>query len=47
MTAGAWVLIVAVGTALAFGLYRAAVDGRFAPGVEVRAKRASTPPGQK
>jgi thiol-disulfide isomerase/thioredoxin len=29
MTAGAWVLIVAVLAALAFGLYRAATDGRF------------------
>jgi thiol-disulfide isomerase/thioredoxin len=29
MTAGAWVLIVAVGAALGFGLYRAIVDGRF------------------
>ena len=29
MTAGAWVLIVAVVAALAFGLYRAATDGRF------------------
>jgi thiol-disulfide isomerase/thioredoxin len=29
MTAGAWVLIVAVGVALSFGLYRAIVDGRF------------------
>lgn len=29
MTAGAWVLIVAVVAALAFGAYRAMVDGRF------------------
>jgi thiol-disulfide isomerase/thioredoxin len=29
MTAGAWVLIVAVGAALGVGLYRAIVDGRF------------------
>ena len=29
LTAGAWVLIVAVGAALAFGGYRAVVDGRF------------------
>jgi len=29
MTAGAWVLIVAVVAALGFGLYRAATDGRF------------------
>ena len=29
MTTGAWVLIVAVVAALAFGLYRAAADGRF------------------
>ena len=48
MTAGAWVLIVAVVAALAFGLYRAAVDGRFSgtrrlPRLEVRAQRASTP----
>ncbi len=45
MTAGAWVLIAAVGAALAFGLYRAAVDGRFSgthrlPPVEGRAQRA-------
>jgi thiol-disulfide isomerase/thioredoxin len=29
MTVGAWVLVVAVGAALAFGGYRAATDGRF------------------
>lgn len=29
MSAGAWVLVAAVVVALAFGLYRAAVDGRF------------------
>ena len=29
MTTGAWVLIVAVAVALAFGAYRALVDGRF------------------
>ena len=29
MTTGAWVLIAAVVAALAFGLYRAATDGRF------------------
>lgn len=29
MSAGAWVLIAAVVAALAFGLYRAVVDGRF------------------
>ncbi|MFC6286373.1 thioredoxin family protein [Nocardioides sp. GCM10027114] len=29
MTAGAWVLLVAVVGAIAFGVYRAAVDGRF------------------
>jgi thiol-disulfide isomerase/thioredoxin len=29
MSAGAWVLVVAVGAALGFGLYRAIVDGRF------------------
>jgi len=29
MTVGAWVLVVAVGVALAFGGYRAATDGRF------------------
>jgi thiol-disulfide isomerase/thioredoxin len=29
MTTGAWVLIAAVTVALAFGAYRAAVDGRF------------------
>ena len=29
MTAGTWVLVVAVAAALAFGLYRAATDGRF------------------
>ena len=29
MTAGAWVLVVAVVAAVAFGLYRAVVDGRF------------------
>ncbi len=29
MTTGAWVLIAAVALALAFGIYRALVDGRF------------------
>ncbi|GAB3793761.1 TlpA family protein disulfide reductase [Nocardioides ungokensis] len=29
MSAGAWVLVVAVVAALAFGLYRAVTDGRF------------------
>ena len=29
MTAGSWVLVVAVAAATAFGLYRAATDGRF------------------
>jgi thiol-disulfide isomerase/thioredoxin len=29
VTAGTWVLIVAVGAALAFGCYRLATDGRF------------------
>jgi thiol-disulfide isomerase/thioredoxin len=29
MTAGAWVLIVAVAAAIGFGVHRAAVDGRF------------------
>ena len=29
MTAGAWVLVAAVLAALAFGLCRAATDGRF------------------
>jgi thiol-disulfide isomerase/thioredoxin len=36
MTAGAWVLIVAVGAALGFGLYRAIVDGRFSGTHRVR-----------
>jgi thiol-disulfide isomerase/thioredoxin len=36
MTAGAWVLIVAVGAALGFGAYRAIVDGRFAGTHRVR-----------
>jgi len=29
MTSGVWVLIASLGLAVAFGLYRAAVDGRF------------------
>jgi len=29
MTTGAWIAIVAVGVALAFGLYRARTDGRY------------------
>ena len=29
MSTGSWVLVVAVALAVAFGLYRAAVDGRF------------------
>ncbi len=29
MSTGAWVLVIAVAAALAFGLYRAATDGRF------------------
>ena len=36
LPAGAWVLIVAVAVALAFGGYRAAVDGRFAGTHRVR-----------
>jgi thiol-disulfide isomerase/thioredoxin len=36
MTAGAWVLIVAVGAALGFGAYRAIVDGRFSGTHRVR-----------
>lgn len=36
MTAGAWVLVVAVVAAVAFGLYRAVVDGRFAGTHRVR-----------
>ena len=36
MTAGAWVLVVAVVAALAFGLYRAVVDGRFSGTHRVR-----------
>ena len=40
MTTGAWVLIVAVVAALAFGLYRAVVDGRFAGTHRVRGAAA-------
>lgn len=36
MTAGTWVLATAVVVALAFGLYRAAVDGRFSGTHRVR-----------
>ncbi|MBB6628477.1 thioredoxin family protein [Nocardioides sp. KIGAM211] len=42
MTAGAWVLVVAVVAALSFGLYRAAVDGRFRGTHRVRAAAAAT-----
>ena len=50
MTTGAWVLLAAVTAALALGLYRASVDGRFRgthpvhgaqPVVEERARRAA------
>jgi thiol-disulfide isomerase/thioredoxin len=40
MTTGAWVLILAVVAALAFGLYRAVVDGRFAGTRRVRGAAA-------
>ena len=40
MTTGAWVLIVAVVAALAFGLYRSVVDGRFTGTRRVRQSEA-------
>ncbi|MGZ4446374.1 MAG: TlpA family protein disulfide reductase [Nocardioides sp.] len=44
MTAGAWVLVVAVVGALAFGLYRASVDGRFRGTHAVRQSAAPEAP---
>ena len=44
MTAGAWVLVVAVVAALGFGLYRAVVDGRFSGTHRVRGVPADAPP---
>jgi len=44
MTAGAWVLVVAVATALGFGIYRAVVDGRFSGTHRVRGARPDAPP---
>jgi thiol-disulfide isomerase/thioredoxin len=41
MTTGAWVLIVAVVAALAFGAYRAVVDGRFSGTHRVRRSEAA------
>jgi thiol-disulfide isomerase/thioredoxin len=43
MTAGAWVLIAAVVAALAFGLHRAGVDGRFAGTRRVPSSPAPSP----
>ena len=45
MTTGAWVLIVAVLAALAFGLYRAATDGRFSGTHRVRGVEDPEPDG--
>jgi thiol-disulfide isomerase/thioredoxin len=45
MTAGAWVLIVAVGAALGFGAYRAIVDGRFSGTHRVRGGAPVEPDG--
>ncbi len=42
MTTGAWVLIVAVVAALAFGLYRAVADGRFSGTHRVRGAAADS-----
>lgn len=44
MTAGAWVLLVAVVGALAFGAYRAVADGRFRGTHPVRGASADEPP---
>ena len=44
MTAGAWVLVVAVVAALGFGLYRAVVDGRFSGTHRVRGVEAEAQP---
>lgn len=41
MTTGAWILVAAVGLALAVGLWRAATDGRFRGTHEVRGGRSS------
>lgn len=43
MTTGAWVLVVAVLAAGAFGLYRAATDGRFAGTRRVRGADGPAP----
>ncbi len=45
MTTGAWVLIVAVVAALAFGLYRAVADGRFSGTHRVRGAAAEADTG--
>jgi thiol-disulfide isomerase/thioredoxin len=42
MSAGAWVLVVAVVAAIGFGLYRLAVDGRFAGTRRVRGGAPAT-----
>jgi thiol-disulfide isomerase/thioredoxin len=44
MSSGAWVLLAALALALAFGLYRALTDGRFAGTHRVRGARAGTDP---
>ena len=43
MTTGAWIAIAAIAIALAFGLYRAATDGRFT-GTKALAADADAPP---
>lgn len=42
MTTGAWILVAAVGLALAVGLWRAATDGRFRGTHEVRGVETPT-----
>jgi thiol-disulfide isomerase/thioredoxin len=44
MTAGAWVLIVAVAAALGFGVYRAITDGRFSGTHRVRGGEVAAAP---
>ncbi len=45
MSDGAWVLVVALGLATAFGAYRATVDGRFRGTHLVKGAEASEPDG--